>query len=192
MLQELCSATGKSQRSTAASNLATYVQQNGLPSLALYNILDELVAAAKSKDALQREGAMVGFEELFRKVGTAGGADPYFVPLLPVILDRYQDSGKTESIKLAAEKAAKQLIRLSPPELAPKVIEELFLVLESPSMKWRSKVGALELLAAFATSAKDQVAERLGDYVPRLTGAMRDTKAEVRRACNEVQRAKLT
>lgn len=122
---------------------------------------------------------MVAFEELFRKVGLAGGADPYFLPLLPTVLDRYQESGKLESIKEAAEKAAKQLVRLSPPELAPKVIEELFQVIEG-NAKWRSKVGALELLATFATSAKDQVAERLGDYVPRLTGAMRDTKSEVR------------
>lgn len=122
---------------------------------------------------------MVAYEELFRKVGLAGGADPYFVPLLPSILDLFQESGKTSSIKDAAEKAAKQLVRLSPPELAPKVIEELFSVIEGGA-KWRSKVGALELLQTFATSAKDQVAERLGEYVPRLSGAMRDTKAEVR------------
>lgn len=121
---------------------------------------------------------MVAFETLFRKVGLAGGADPFFVPLLPVILDRYQESGKAEVIKDAAEKAAKQLVRLSPPELAPKIIEELFLVIEGGA-KWRSKVGALELLATFATTAKDQVAESLGDYVPRLSGAMRDTKPEV-------------
>lgn len=121
---------------------------------------------------------MVAFDELFRKVGLAGGADPYFIPLLPIILDRYQESGKAESVKIAAEKAAKQLIRLAPAELAPKVIEELFAVIEGGA-KWRSKVGALELLSTFAVSAKDQVAERLGEYVPRLSGAMRDTKPEV-------------
>lgn len=153
--------------------------REGLRSLAIFGILDELVRATKSKDAGEREAAMVAYEELFRKVGLAGGADPYFIPLLPVVLDRYQESGKAEVIKDAAEKAAKALVRLVPAELAPKIIEQLFLVIEG-NAKWRSKVGALDLLATFATSAKDQVAERLGEYVPRLSLAMRDTKPEVR------------
>lgn len=179
LLQALYSSTDSRSRGAAASEVAEYVLKHGLRSLAIYGILDDLIRATKSKDAGEREAAMVGFEELFRKVGLAGGADPFFIPLLPIILDRYQESGKAEGIKDAAEKAAKALIRLAPAELAPKVIEELFAVIEG-NMKWRSKVGALELLSTFATSAKDQVAERLGEYVPRLSLAMRDTKPEVR------------
>ena len=159
--------------------MASFVLKHGLASLAVNNVNDELVAALKGKDAVARESALVGFEELFRKVGLAGGADCFFVPVLPHIIDRLQESGKQQSIAAAAEKAAKQLIRLSPPELAPLVIEELFSVIESSGAKWKSKVGALELLASFATSAREQVAERLGTYVPRLAGAMRDTKSEV-------------
>lgn len=172
-------SNSKSSRTQLATSLATSVQSNGLRSLALYDILDQLTTASKSKDVLAREGAITAAEELFRKLGPQGGSDPYFVPLLPIILDRYQESGKTASIQVAAEKAAKQLVRLCPPELAPKVIEELFNVIEDSTAKWRSKVGALELLQTFATTAKDQVAERLGEYVPRLSGAMRDTKSEV-------------
>ncbi|KAK4702417.1 elongation factor 3, partial [Phenoliferia sp. Uapishka_3] len=178
-LQEIYSATKPQARTAAAAHLAEFVQKNGLRSLALYGILDDLSRATKSKDVGEREGAMVAYEELFRKVGLAGGADPYFIPLLVDILDRYQESGKADVVRVAAEKAAKQLIRLPPPELAPKLIEQLFLVIESNTAKWRSKVGALDLLSTFAVSAKDQVAERLGDYVPRLSGAMRDTKPEI-------------
>lgn len=184
ILQDLYAATSAAPRAAASSNLAEFVLKTGLRSLAIFGILEDLTRASKSKDANERESSMVAFETLFRKVGLAGGADPFFVPLLPVILDRYQESGKAEVIKDAAEKAAKQLVRLPPPELAPKIIEELFLVIEG-NAKWRSKVGALELLATFATTAKDQVAESLGDYVPRLSGAMRDTKPEVR--CREPQ-----
>ncbi|KAL8281105.1 hypothetical protein RQP46_006463 [Phenoliferia psychrophenolica] len=179
ILQEIYGATKPQARSAAAASLAEFVLKNGLRSLALYGILDDLSRATKSKLVNEREGAMVAYEELFRKVGLAGGADPYFIPLLVDILGRYDESGKAEVVKVAAEKAAKQLIRLPPPELAPKLIEQLFVVIESNTAKWRSKVGALELLSTFAVSAKDQVAERLGDYVPRLSGAMRDTKPEI-------------
>jgi hypothetical protein len=179
-LQELYSASSPSSRAAASSTLAEFVLKTGLRSLAIYGILEDLTRASKSKDAAEREASMVAFESLFRKVGLAGGADPFFVPLLPIILDRYQESGKAEVIKESAEKAAKQLIRLLPSHLAPKVIEELFAVIEGGA-KWRSKAGALELLSTFAVSAKDQVAESLGTYVPRLSGAMRDTKPEVSR-----------
>jgi len=178
-VQELLAASAAGARATAASNLASFVVKNGLASLAVNNINDELVAALKGKDAVARESALVGFEALFRQVGLAGGADCFFVPVLPHIVDRLQESGKQQTIAAAAEKAAKQLIRLSPPELAPLLIEELFAVIESSGAKWKSKVAALEYLATFATSAREQVAERLGTYVPRLSGAMRDTKSEV-------------
>ncbi|GAA5923873.1 hypothetical protein JCM1841_001420 [Sporobolomyces salmonicolor] len=178
LFQALYESTTRSARTTAASALASFVASNGLRSLVADSILDELSRAASSKSPLEKEGAMVAYEELFRKVGLAGGADPYFVPQLASILDNFQESGKTGSIKDAAEKAAKQLVRLSPPELAPKVIEELFLYLEGNG-KWKSKVGALELLGTFSVTAKDQVAERLGEYVPRLAPSMRDTKSEI-------------
>lgn len=179
IMQTLLSAPDARAAGAAASTLAEFVLNAGIRSLAVDGILDALLSATKSKDAAQRLAAMVAYEELFRKVGLAGGADPFFIPLLPVVLDRYQESGKAENIKVAAEKAAKALLRLAPAELAPKIIEELFAVIEGGA-KWRSKVGALELLATFAVSAKDQVAERLGEYVPRLSLAMRDTKPEVR------------
>ncbi|GAA5996681.1 uncharacterized protein JCM10292_003132 [Rhodotorula paludigena] len=179
LLQSLYGATTRSARTSAASSLAGHVVSTGVRSLVADNILDDLTRAAKGKSPQEKEGAMVAFDEIFRKAGLSLGAvDPYFVPLLPVILDQYQESGKTGSIKDAAEKAAKQLQRLPPPELAPRMIEELFTYLES-NAKWRSKVGALELLGMFAVTAKDQVAERLGDYVPRLVPSMRDTKSEI-------------
>lgn len=180
LFQELYNAVNRSGRTAAASAVASYVVSHGLKSLVDDNILDELTRAAKSKDPKEKEGAMVAFDELFRKAGLALGAtDPYFLPLLPTILDQYVESGKTASIKDAAEKAAKQLQRLSPPEIAPKFIDSLFVYLES-NAKWKGKVGALELLGMFGVTAKDQVAERLGEYVPRLVPSMRDTKSEVR------------
>lgn len=178
LFQELYGAINRSSRTAAASALASHAASQGLRSLVTEGILDELNRAAKSKTPAEKEGAMVAYEQLFAKVGRLGGADPYFVPQLSLILDNFTEQGKTASIKEAAEKAAKQLVRLPPPEVAPKVIEELFQYLEG-NAKWKSKVGALELLGMFAVTARDQVAERLGEYVPRLTPSMRDVKSEI-------------
>ena len=179
LFQALYTANTRSARTAAASAIASHVCTKGVRALIDDDILDELKRAARSKAPLEKEGAMVAFEELIRKTGLSLGAvDPYYVSLVPYLLDNYVESGKTASIKDAAEKAAKQLQRLPPPELAPRLIEELFAYLES-NAKWRSKLGALELLGMFAVTAKDQVAERLGDYVPRLVPSMQDTKSEV-------------
>jgi elongation factor 3 len=78
----------------------------------------------------------------------------------------------------AAEKAARELARLPPPQLVPRALDVLFDYLEGPS-KWRSKVGALEAVARLCDRAKEQVADRLGSLIPRLTTQMQDTKSEV-------------
>lgn len=122
---------------------------------------------------------MVAMEELFRRVGADKGAEPYFLPFLPVILDRYAEQGKADVVKDAAARAGKQLVALPPSEFAPKLIDALFESMEQASVKWRSKVGALELLATIPAKAKDVVADRLGEYVPRLETQMRDSKSDV-------------
>lgn len=78
----------------------------------------------------------------------------------------------------AAEKAARELARLPPPQLVPKALDILFDYLEG-SAKWRSKVGALEAVQRLCERAKDLVADRLGAIIPRLTTQMQDSKAEV-------------
>ena len=135
--------------------------------------------AARSKSGYERESAMVAFEEVFRTVGAKGGAEPYLLPMLPVVLGGYQETGKGEVVKEAAEKAAKQLIRLPPPEAVPRFMDAMFEVLASPSAKWKTKVGALELLATLPKLGPAQIAERLENIIPRITTQMRDTKPEV-------------
>jgi elongation factor 3 len=179
ILQRIYSAPDAQALDAASTDLANYVENTSLHSLTTHDIIPDLTRATTSKSGYEREGALAALEVLFRIVGGHGGADPYFLPLLPVVLDRYQESGKGEVVKDAAERAAKALAKLPPPELVGKAIDAIFAILESGSAKWRVKVGALELLRTFSERAKEQVAERLGEIVPRLTQQMRDTKAEV-------------
>jgi elongation factor 3 len=180
ILQKLYGAPDAVACSAAAAELAEYVQQHGLRSLEEAEISADLIRASKNaKSGYERESSMVAFEELFRRVGGAKGAEPYFLAFLPTILERYAEQGKAEVVKDAAAKAGKQLVQLPPAEYAPKFIDALFEAMEQPTVKWRTKVGALELLSKFPATAKDVVADRLGEYIPRLEQQMRDSKSDV-------------
>lgn len=179
LLQTLYQAPDAQACYLAAQQLASFVATKGIRTLSDDAILDDLVRAAKSKSGFERESAMVAFEELFGTVGALGGAEPYLLPMLPVVLDRYQETGKGEVVKEAAEKAAKQLVRLAPPEAVPRFMDVIFEVLASPASKWKTKVGALELLATLPKLGRVQVAERLETIIPRVANEMRDTKPEV-------------
>ena len=180
ILQKLYSAPDEVACNTAAAELADYVQLHGLRTLESEDISLDLMRASKNaKSGYEREGAMVAFTELFKRVGKAKGAEPYFLPFLPVILDRYAEQGKAEVVRDAAIKAGKALVQLPPEEYIPHFIDAFFEALEQPSIKWRSKIGALDLLATFPARAKDVIAEKLDEYIPRLEKQMRDSKAEV-------------
>lgn len=180
ILQKLYSAPDAVVCAEAAAELANFVNANGLRSLEEAEISADLIRASKNqKSGYEREGAMVAMEELFRRVGSAKGAEPYFLPFLPYILDKYAEQGKAEVVRDAAVKAGKQLVMLPPQEYVPKFIAPLFDAMEQPSVKWKTKVGALELLATFPSRAKTVIADRLGEYIPRLETQMRDTKADV-------------
>lgn len=188
ILQRLYSAPDAVACNEAAAELANFIQTAGIRSLEEAEISADLVRASKNaKSGYEREGAMVAIEEICRRVGAAKGAEPYLLPLLPHILERYAEQGKAEVVKDAAVKAGKQLVQLPPAEYVPKFIDALFDVMEQSSVKWKTKVGALELLATLPRQGKEQVAERLGEYIPRLETQMRDTKADVgaRPCCRE-------
>ncbi|GAA99754.1 hypothetical protein E5Q_06457 [Mixia osmundae IAM 14324] len=179
ILQRLYAAPDPASCHAAGAELADFVQETGLHSLADHDILNELLRASKSKSGFERESAMVGFEEIFRR--TQPGAEAYYLPLLPEILAMYAETGKGEVVKDAAERAAKAFVALPPPEQCIKVIDTLFNIVDSNG-KWRVKAGALDVLALVVERCKDQVSERLGTIIPRLTHHLQDTKPEVAQA----------
>lgn len=180
LLQKLYSAPDAVACSSAASELANFIQSNGIRSLEESDIAADLIRASKNaKSGFEREGSMVAFEEIFRRVGGEKGAEPYFLPFVAVICDRFAEQAKAAVVSEAALKAGKQLVALPPPELSPKFIDALFEVMEQSSVKWKTKVGALELLGTFPARAKDVIAERLGEFIPRLETQMRDSKSDV-------------
>lgn len=179
LLQSLYSAPDSPSCTVAARALASHIQSSGIHILAVDAVLDDLIRASRSKVGSERESSMIAIEEICRTLAPQGGAEPYLLPLLPVILERYPETGKAEVVGKAAEKAAKQLIKLAQPEGVPRFIKVLFDILSTSGVKWKTKAGALDLFASLVKIGPDQVAERLGEIIPPLTQEMRDTKPEV-------------
>jgi elongation factor 3 len=196
LLQELYQADSSFACRTAGARLAEYVRLHGLASLSTDNILPDLLQKTKSKSGIERESALIGLGTLFGQLGGRDkGADPFFLPLWPDILDRLQEVGKVNSsahaprpplnssqaqvVADAADFASKALLDLVLPECVMRAMDILFGALEASSTKWRAKVGALEAISALTAKGTPQVAEHLGEIIPRLSSPMSDTKSEV-------------
>ncbi|MBW0475024.1 hypothetical protein O181_014739 [Austropuccinia psidii MF-1] len=176
LLQKLYQAADSSSCIVAARQLANHIQSQGIRTLAIDAITEDLIRASRSKVGSERESSMIALEEIARIVH---GAEPYLLQVLPIILERYAETGKGDVVAKAAERAAKQIIKLSLPEAVPQFIAVLFEVLSTSGVKWKSKVGALDLMINLVKIGPEQIAERLGQLIPPLTHEMRDTKPEV-------------
>jgi elongation factor 3 len=89
---------------------------------------------------------------------------------------------KGEVVRIAASSAVKAILKLFPPESTRIVFKNLEGILANG--KWRTKVGVLDALKSFANTARDEVANELGDVLPKVEAAMHDTKQEVRKCSN--------
>jgi hypothetical protein len=90
LFSKLTVATNTDERRAVAADLAKLVAQaSDIHFLNKTNILDTIKAdGEKLKVNGAREGAMLAIEALCQQVP---GSDPYVLPLLPLILERYGD-----------------------------------------------------------------------------------------------------
>lgn len=101
---------------------------------------------------------------------------PLLIPSLPILFDLYMDKG--DVVRIAATSAVKAILKLVPPEATKLVLRALEPIVESG--KWKTKVGGLDAVRAFAVTAKEAVAAELAEVLPKIENAMHDTKSEVR------------
>ena len=85
---------------------------------------------------------------------------------------------KGDVVRSAASSAVKAIVKLFPPESTRVLFRTLESILDNG--KWRTKVGVLDTIRTFARSARDAVANELGNTIPKVEAAMHDTKQEVR------------
>ncbi|KAI3617494.1 hypothetical protein CBS9595_003403 [Malassezia furfur] len=182
-VQALLESSSSADAHLAAEKLAEYVNEHGLRITAREHIVDTLVERLRSKkSASDRERAAIGLGALATKVGgknapMPNGAEPWLGVALVPLLGNYAD--KNAAAKKAAESAVSALAALYPPEAIPELLDSLYLVIKSSSVKWQAKVGALKVMSRLADRAFEQVGDELAHMTPVLTEAMHETKAEV-------------
>lgn len=93
-----------------------------------------------------------------------------------MLYELYMDKG--DVVRAAATSAAKAIIKLFPPESTRLIFRNLEEILDKA--KWKGKVGILDAFKSFVQTAKTQVANQLGETLPKVEAAMHDTKSEVR------------
>ncbi|CCM01472.1 uncharacterized protein FIBRA_03526 [Fibroporia radiculosa] len=174
LLDTLRTAPTAPDAKAAADRLAREISKVGLEALSDAHILTTLHSfATNKKSGYERESAAVAFQSMGTTIGSP--VAPLLLPSLPVLFELYMDKG--DVVRSAASAAVKSILKHFPPESTRVVFRALEDILENG--KWRTKVGVLDAIRSFTTSAKDAVANELGNTIPKVEIAMHDTKQEV-------------
>ncbi|KAF8249773.1 ARM repeat-containing protein [Wilcoxina mikolae CBS 423.85] len=179
LLQKLTISKTKDEATYAAENLATFIngpiEEHDVPTKILDLIKKQL---NNKKDATAREHACLAISHICGK-DLAAGIEPYVVSLLPNLLTAVGD--KMTSVKNAADHAVLKIISAINPNAVKAVLPALTQsILSAP--KWPEKITALKALDLLVQLASSQTAIRLPELVPTVSGAMWDTKPDVKKA----------
>ncbi|TGZ78531.1 hypothetical protein EX30DRAFT_350928 [Ascodesmis nigricans] len=179
LLQKLTISKTKEDAEYAAENLATFIngpiEESAVPTNVLNAIKKQLTS---KKDAVAREHACLAVAHICGK-DLSGGIEPYIASLLPDVLTAVGD--KITAVKNAADEASQKIIRAINPNAVKAVIPALTeSILNAP--KWPEKMAALKCLDILVEIAPSQTAVRLPELIPTVSGAMWDTKPDVKKA----------
>jgi elongation factor 3 len=160
----------------AVTELVNYIKSKGAPALKADGLIAKAQeAAANTTSPAVREVGLDAIAALAKEVGVA--VEPYLVPVLPTILDKYAD--KAAPVREAAAKAGKAIVAIASPHSVKVILPYLFDAMEVKKV-WQTKIGALQLLEAWTKSAPKELARSLPQIVPVATGCLADPKPQVK------------
>jgi elongation factor 3 len=165
---------------TASNNIATYIngdiEERDAPTQAVESLKKQL---ASKKDAAARERALEAIKAIASHASVSASVEPYLVELLPFVLAAIGD--KITSVKKAAEAAAEAIVTAANPNAVKAIIPHISNSIEN-AQKWAEKMMDLKLIEILCASNPAQMAFRVPDLIPVISGAMWDTKPEVKKA----------
>ncbi|KAH0828924.1 armadillo-type protein [Lanmaoa asiatica] len=126
-----------------------------------------------------RQGAMFAFETLSSTLGRL--FEPYITFILPILLTVFGDG--TADVREAAQDAARVIMGNMSGYGVKLILPSLLSGLDEK--QWRSKKGSIELLGMMAYCSPRQLSLSLPIVIPRLTGVLTDTHAQVKVSANK-------
>ncbi|KAH7091864.1 translational activator GCN1 [Auriculariales sp. MPI-PUGE-AT-0066] len=180
LLQQLFTAPKYAERRGAAYGIAGVVRGLGIASIPKYDLLTRLQSKLEDKkNSEARQGAMFAYETLPSTLGRL--FEPYVVGLVPNLLAAFGDP--QADVREATQDAAKVIMSglsgYGVKLILPSLLEAL------DEKQWRTKKAAIELLGSMAYLAPTQLSVSLPTVIPRLTGVLTDSHAQVRTAANK-------
>ncbi|KAI0644913.1 ARM repeat-containing protein [Trametes meyenii] len=180
LMDELCNSPSYAARRGAAYGLAGVVKGLGISAIKEFDIIERLKAAAEDKKRYEpRQGAMFAFETFSSVLGRL--FEPYVIHILPVLLASFGDG--TSDVREATQDAARVIMANMSGYGLKTVLPSLLEGLDEK--QWRTKKGSIELLGMMAYCAPKQLSQSLPIVIPRLTGVLTDSHAQVRAAANK-------
>lgn len=180
LFDELTNAPKYAARRGAAYGLAGVIKGAGISTMKEFNVIERLRAAADDKKRYEpRQSAMFVFETFSTVLGRL--FEPYVLHILPLLLGSFGDA--TTDVREATHDAARVIMAnlsgYGVKTILPSLLEGL------DDKQWRSKKGSIELLGMIAYCAPKQLSQSLPIVIPRLTGVLTDSHAQVRAAANK-------
>ncbi|KAI0233665.1 translational activator of GCN4 [Massospora cicadina] len=166
------------KRRGAAFGLAGVAKGMGLTALKASDIMAAIYAAAKSKRAEARQGAMFALETLCELLGRQ--FEPYVIQTLPYLLVGFSDP--SDDVRRATLSTSRVIMSKLSGHGIKRTLPSLLEGLED--YHWRTKRGAIELLGSMAYCAPRQLAVSLPTIVPRLIKVLNDSHPMVKLAAD--------
>jgi CLASP N terminal len=180
LFQDLFQGEKYAIRRGAAYGIAGVIKGKGITGMSEFDVLRRLQTAAEDKKQFQsRQGVMFLLETLSTTLGRL--FEPYITHVLPLLLSSFGDT--TTDVREATQDASRiimgNLSAYGVKLILPTLLEGL------DEKQWRSKKGSIELLGMMAYCSPRQLSVSLPVVIPRLTGVLTDSHAQVRTAANK-------
>ncbi|KAK1228592.1 translational activator of GCN4 [Marasmius sp. AFHP31] len=180
LFDDLLNSPKYGTRRGAAYGLAGVIRGTGITGMKEFNIIRRLREATEDKKRYEpRQGVMFAFETMSSTLNRL--FEPYIVYVLPLLLASFGDS--STDVREATQDAARVIMSRLSAYGVKLILPSLLSGLDEK--QWRSKKGSIELLGMMAYCSPRQLSVSLPIVIPRLTGVLTDSHAQVRAAANK-------